>query len=200
MGACTLASGCTAFSYNPTLQKCFLKSHASTDICTVSFAHQVPRHASVCGGEREGNVAWGGAHESEGLRRRAWMAWNGGCCPADGKPRQPRAPLAPSTLQAKETVCMSARETEYSCGTWQTYYRTGASGQAVPDLTPTGPTATASSPAAASSPPASPSDGNSQATINLVNAVNAVMQSSPAPATANDTPQINLIQAFGVAG
>ena len=45
---------------------------------------------------------------------------------ADVEPRG----SAPRFLQKPETMCVSARGNPYSCGSWQTYFRTAAAGAA----------------------------------------------------------------------
>lgn len=170
MQACELAPGCDSFSYNPEQRKCFLKhaAGASQDVCQV-------RCPLVCRAAQN--------RETPGREtgRGAWRAGHGGCY----RPLPwvfngySSIPMLQRPLQAMETVCISARSQPYSCGTWQTYFRSEGPSPGAPGA-PAGATqlvdSGASPVSAGAAPPSAPAAGGpnpalqSGATVDLIEA------------------------------
>lgn len=129
MVACDSAPGCDSFAYNPAQQKCFLKSGASRRTCGAA--------ETVSGGRPLGQRTTHGVGECLVLSERiAIVAW---WC---GHPHPGTPCLMPHPPSARlPQVCVSARGSPYSCGTWQTYFKkTGNATVPLVDGNPTSPT------------------------------------------------------------
>lgn len=124
MVACDMADACAAFSYNPTVNQCFLKANSSATTCKVRGMASLRRYLH----RSEENIA------IYILLRFIFVSFAGSSlhcyhkleacyCELESSNQEHRNRLLHRCSQAPELACYASDGSLYSCGTWQTYYR-----------------------------------------------------------------------------